>query len=403
MRVLIERLRASIISAQLPYYLWYYILPAMLKLINNTAITNKAITPYQALMDSLNPGQNNVPNLSRYKIIKAPCEVLIPSKKRRKAHKLAPKTEPGRLLTILSLKTFLIWVPAKRIVVKTPFIQLKERALLKDKTAIPKDLSTGEGELINLIINNGNNDLRKNAAPKKSINSPIISNYNSDPESLEINHYGANLKAKFWELNFAKQIANLIPKAPNEQHQSISTSLNWLWPEYINPSEPANYYFNNNLAAASEKTEEGANSKGKAIEITTLIRNINYKATKKRTKRPIKKKGRYGKPQSLTKALKSPLSWQWLKTISNELTQLLEFSTFKFLPRSQLPKGRKALTSKVIYHQKINKKGKITKLKARLVVRGFLQVKSINYIDTFTSTTIPPTWRILLTLTAIND
>ena len=204
MRVLIERLRATIIGAQLPYYLWYYILPIVLKLINNTAIINKALTPYQALMDSLNPGQNNVPNLGRYKIIRAPCEVLIPSKKRRKAHKLAPKTEPGRLLTVLSLKTFLIWVPVKKIMVKTLFIQLKERALLRDKTVIPKDLSAGEGELINLVINDGNNNLGKDATPEKSINSPIISNSNSNPESSEINHYGANLKVKFWESNFAK-------------------------------------------------------------------------------------------------------------------------------------------------------------------------------------------------------
>ena len=57
----------------------------------------------------------------------------------------------------------------------------------------------------------------------------------------------------------------------------------------------------------------------------------------------------------------------------------------------------------MVYRQKVNKEGKIIKLKARLVVRGFLQVKGINYIDTFISTTIPLTWRILLTLTAIND
>ena len=82
MRVLIERLRATIIGAQLPYYLWCYILPIVLKLINNTAVINKVITPYQALMDNLNPGQNNVPNLGRYRIIGAPCEVLIPSEKR---------------------------------------------------------------------------------------------------------------------------------------------------------------------------------------------------------------------------------------------------------------------------------------------------------------------------------
>ena len=83
--------------------------------------------------------------------------------------------------------------------------------------------------------------------------------------------------------------------------------------------------------------------------------------------------------------------------------QFLEFGTFEFLPRNQFPKGRKALTSRVVYRQKVNKEGKITKLKTRLVVRGFLQVEGINYIDTFTSTTIPFTWRILLALAAIND
>ena len=154
---------------------------------------------------------------------------------------------------------------------------------------------------------------------------------------------------------------------------------------------------------SESKKEKGVNSRGKVIKIINLIRDINYKATKKQTKRPIKKKGRYGKPQSLIEALKSPLSGQWLKTILNELTQLLKFGTFKFLPKSKLPKSRKALTSRVIYRQKINKEGKINKLKARLVVRGFLQVEGINYIDTFANITIPPTWRILLTLAAIND
>ena len=123
---------------------------------------------------------------------------------------------------------------------------------------------------------------------------------------------------------------------------------------------------------ASDKTVESENSKGKVIKIVSLIRDINYKATKKQTKRPIKKKGRYDEPQSLIKALKSLLSGQWLKAISDKLTQLLEFGTFEFLLRTQLPKGRKTLTSKVVYRQKINKKGKITKLKARLVVLGFL-------------------------------
>ena len=82
-----------------------------------------------------------MPDLGRYKIIKTPYKVLIPSKKRQKAHKLALKIKPGRLLIILSLKTFFIWVPIKRIMVKTLFIKLKEKVLLRDKTVIPKNLT----------------------------------------------------------------------------------------------------------------------------------------------------------------------------------------------------------------------------------------------------------------------
>ena len=122
----------------------------------------------------------------------------------------------------------------------------------------------------------------------------------------------------------------------------------------------------------SEKIKKGVNLKGEIIKIVNLIRNINYKATKKRTKRPIKKKGHYGKPQSLIKALKSLFLRQWFKIISNKLIQFLKFGTFKFLPKNQFPKGRKTLTSRVVYCQKVNKEGKIIKLKMHLVVRRFL-------------------------------
>ena len=57
---------------------------------------------------------------------------------------------------------------------------------------------------------------------------------------------------------------------------------------------------------ASEKTEKGANLKGEAIEIANLVRDISNKAIKERTKRPIRKKGRYGEPQFLIEAFKEP-------------------------------------------------------------------------------------------------
>ena len=43
-------------------------------------------------------------NLGRYRIIEAPCEVLIPSKKRQKTHKLTLKTKPGRFFNCIKFK-----------------------------------------------------------------------------------------------------------------------------------------------------------------------------------------------------------------------------------------------------------------------------------------------------------
>ena len=48
--------------------------------------------------------------------------------------------------------------------------------------------------------------------------------------------------------------------------------------------------------ASENKKVEGVNLKGEIIEIISLIRDINYKATKKHTKRPVRKKSRYGEP-----------------------------------------------------------------------------------------------------------
>ena len=73
------------------------------------------------------------------------------------------------------------------------------------------------------------------------------------------------------------------------------------------------------MASESKKRKSVNLKEGKAIKIISLICNINDKAIKKQTKRPIRKKGRYGEPQSLIKTLKSPLLGQWLKAILNEL------------------------------------------------------------------------------------
>ena len=372
-RVLLERLRATILGADLPQYLWCYILPAVLDLVNNTAVTNKDVTPSQVFFDDLNPGNDNVPSIGHYRIIGAPCDALIPPEKRPKSRKLAAKTQPARLLAVLSLRTFLVWVPAKKQVMKTPFIKLQEGALINRRELTQsKDLFPREGEEVGLIHGSGMN--LGMAVPEKPTKPQAKSGFHTqNPTDLAC---------------YSKLRCD-----------------NKLWPAEINHVDPIKCYPDSNLideraspggTQPSGQTSVFDSYTNAETEVHELIQSLCYKILRRKVPRD-------GELSTLVQALKSPFHKEWLNAIASELTQLLEFGTFEFIPRNQLPKGRRPLTSRVVYRYKKNQRGEIQKFKTRLVVRGFMKILGVDYFNTFASTTIPPTWRILLAIAALLD
>lgn len=63
-----------------------------------------------------------------------------------------------------------------------------------------------------------------------------------------------------------------------------------------------------------------------------------------------------------------------------ELSALEQNGTWVLTP---LPKGKTTLTSKWVYRTKFRPDGSIERYKARLVIRGFEQVKDKDYKHTF--------------------
>ena len=139
-RVLLDRLRATLISAGLPLFLWCYILPAMLELVNCTAVTNRDVTPYQSLFDDLKPTEVHKPDMGKYRVIGTLCEILVPPEKRVKSEKLAPRSKTGKLLAVLGSNLYLIYIPTDRNIIKTPFVRIFEKGTLN---------SLSEGEPLN--------------------------------------------------------------------------------------------------------------------------------------------------------------------------------------------------------------------------------------------------------------
>ncbi|KAK2069292.1 hypothetical protein P8C59_003884 [Phyllachora maydis] len=80
-----------------------------------------------------------------------------------------------------------------------------------------------------------------------------------------------------------------------------------------------------------------------------------------------------------------------------------KLGVFKFLPRSLLPSNRKLITCRNVLKVKKDAKNRPIKYKSRLVARGFMQVEGLDYTVTYASTSIPPTWRILLAIGTVLD
>ncbi|KAK2066352.1 hypothetical protein P8C59_000181 [Phyllachora maydis] len=139
---------------------------------NSTAITNKETTPFQALFDELEPGIPHIPNLERYRAIGAKGEAIIPLEKQSKSLEFTSRTEECKLLAVLGSKTYLVYIPSRRAVLKTSTVKF-----IEDNTVLsqPTNNTALEGELVDLDL-----DLEGAVSPDPS-------NLNTEkPISIEI-------------------------------------------------------------------------------------------------------------------------------------------------------------------------------------------------------------------------
>ena len=93
-------------------------------------------------------------------------------------------------------------------------------------------------------------------------------------------------------------------------------------------------------------------------------------------------------------------SLQWADAIQSELNSIEDNKVWSFV---KLPAGRKALTAVWVFKVKALASGAVERFKARLAVRGFLQVAGTDFKDTFAPVATMTTIRILLVTAAALD
>ncbi|KAK2071305.1 hypothetical protein P8C59_005741 [Phyllachora maydis] len=168
--------------------------------------------------------------------------------------------------------------------------------------------------------------------------------------------------------------------------------------EVIAPNQPITNEPLNNSDLISEGDKMQLDYYKLLAKTSSYILSFVYKARK----RVISKDST---PTTYKQVLKLPRDERskWLEAITKEFIQLLELGVFKFLPRSLLPSNRKLITCRNVLKVKKDAKNRPIKYKSWLVARGFMQVEGLDYTIIYASTSILPTWRILLAIGAVLD
>ncbi|KAK2069313.1 hypothetical protein P8C59_003904 [Phyllachora maydis] len=332
-----------------------------------------------ALFDELEPSIPHIPNLERYRAIGARGEAIIPLEKWSKSLKFTSRTEECKLLAVLGSKTYLVYIPSRRAVLKTSTVKF-----IEDNTVLsqPTDNTALEGELVDLDL-----DLEGAVSPDPS-------NLNTEkPISIEI----GPSKLEPYESSSDSELDKPLPDKPINPVivESTRPTISIRKPELPEPitNEPLD---NSDLILEGDKMQ--LDYYKLLAKTSSYILSFVYKARK----RVISKDST---PTTYKQVLKLPRDERskWLEAITKEFIQLLELGVFKFLPRSLLPSNCKLITCRNVLKVKKDAKNRPIKYKSRLVARGFMQVEGLDYTVTYASTSIPPTWRILLAIGAVLD
>ena len=106
-------------------------------------------------------------------------------------------------------------------------------------------------------------------------------------------------------------------------------------------------------------------------------------------------------PKTYYEAVNDPVyGWWWLEVIEIKLSALALYNVWELV---DLPNNKKSINYKWVFTVKVDLKGRITKFKARLIVKEYKQIYGIDYIEIFAFTVRFESLRMLLVIVAYLD
>ncbi|KAK2070003.1 hypothetical protein P8C59_004541 [Phyllachora maydis] len=162
----------------------------------------------------------------RYRAIGAKGEAIIPLEKRSKSLKFTSRTEEYKLLAVLGSKTYLVYIPSRRAVLKTSTFKF-----IEDNTVLsqPTDNTALKGELVDLDL-----DLEGAVSPDPSnLNTKKPISIEIGPSKLE--PYKSSSNSKLDEPSPDKPINPVIVESTRPTISIRKPELSEAFPQTIEP------------------------------------------------------------------------------------------------------------------------------------------------------------------------
>jgi hypothetical protein len=397
-RTLFETMRCLLHDSGLPHHLWSEVIKSANYILNRVPTKRSPeTTPYQRFF-------GREPNMAMMRIIGCAAYTMTPDHHRTKldakAHKMWLVGYDDHR------KGWRCYDPATRRIIVSRNVRFDESTLYKQnhiellpQNHKPEDTHVSdlhlvdnfdqgeEPKLIDRIVSNTSNttqisqfkacDTRVDHIKNKG--STESADNNSEPDTLPKD---ANLES---DLENNLEPETIKPALPGETNKSLnltpnaerySSSMRLRDRSMLKRVEP----YESEYANTSQVFEEFCQNYG--LEMALIAGPIA------------------SEPSSIEEARKCEDWPKWKQAIELEYESLLKNKTWTL---AELPKGRKAIGNKWVLKIKRDSEGNIARYKARLVIQGYLQVKGIDYTETFAPVVKYQSLRTLLALAAHYD
>ena len=317
-RTIVESARAMLAHAGLPRRIWAE------AVTHSADIRNRFLSPSSDNVTSYEILTGRKPRIDHFRVFGAHCWVHVPKEKRKK---LDYKSEEGLLIECLENSVYKVWIRDRKEAVYCRDVRIDETSFPVREWFSTEDVSLLSGSntvppVTHTIVPTADGIAREELSRTEA--APFTD------EEIDIITYVPEQPPSMSGTDQVQEVAT--------QSQDHSEALDRRYPPRER-SPPPDFF-----------TPRQAN-------VTCIFPQPE--------------------PHTITEALSSNDATKWKDAISSELLSLREHQTWRIVPK---PKNNKVLPTRFVFKRKYNPAGSVSRHKARLVVKGFMQGQ---VLDTF--------------------